>query len=707
MATIRTTAQTCWFPLVLLLLVFLSGCKTPKLKDAELADATGRYHLAASTYSKLYRKTKRNEPEQKAYLAYKAAENYRRLGQVQRALNLYHSALNYGFPDSLVTIAIAQQYHVIGKTKEAKETYERYLALYPNSFWAQQGLQSIEQAQMLSSNPFRFQVTPEKLFTSSRSDFGGAFSAGGDLFYFASSRSRNPDIALSEVTGEKLNHLYISRRNAEGKWQRPDSLAGGVNATHDMGAIALSPDGSTLYYTQVEQSDERAHTAKIYRSSRSGDGGYSSGIMLELWTDTLRMAAQPAIDGSGNTLYFVSQGGYGGKDLYSIPLANIGATVPTNLGPVINTPGDEMYPTMVGDSVLYFASSGHLGLGGLDIYRARLDSTGSWQLTHLGAPINSSADDFAFTPTPVPDEGLAMAGIFSSTRNDGRGYPHLFRFCIASISTLLEGQVFSREGEPIVGAQIQLVSENTPLVPRSVLSRELGRYSMSLEGSTEYLLLAGAPGYLNQYISFQTDPANEDLVYSIDFYLPSRVKPEVFQDIYYDFDKASLRPESRKDLDAMAKILHENPEIIVEISAHADRKGPDAYNIALSERRAQAVVDYLLAQEIAPERLVAKGYGKSHPRSLTPKLKEQYPQLSAYEALTEEIIGQLSGEDQAIADQLNRRTEFRVLETLPSEPEAAPQESIQEEPPTEGSTPNEETDISTTSPTTDEPIIQD
>lgn len=675
MAAKHTTTQTDWHRIgytmrkwygsVLLLpavWLLLPACKTVRVKDAEWAHQAGRYAQAADLYDKLYRRTPRKEPEKKAYFAFKAGENYRLARNVQRAQSAYLSARNYHYPDTILALRIAQMQQIIAKNKNFGKDFQEYLTLVPNDFFASLGVQSADRQSTLKSNPFRFHLRPAKELSSSRSDFGGCFTPDGKAFYFSSARNRDPEVENSLITGEKPNDLYYTAQDAQGKWSKVDSVAGGINTPADEGMPCITPDGSQLYYTYAESDDLYDRTAKIYRSSKSGEGGWSAGTEVKIWSDSLKMAAHPTVSSDGKTLFFVSEGGYGGKDIYSIAIEEIGTSTPTNIGAAINTKGNEISPVMVGDSTLYFASDGHVGLGGYDLYKAQLTSSGSWQVSHLGAPINSPQDDYGIVFNPTPGKEFSAEGYLSSSRSDARGYPHLFSFKQYAIRTTLEGFVFDREENPIQGAIIHLVSEHNPEDQIITSSKEDGYYSIDLEGGTHYVVLAEAENYLNRYSEFKTDPATEDATYQIDFQLASRIRSEVFQDVYYEFDQATLKDESINDLETMVGILKDNPEVRVEISSHADRKGSDAYNLALSNRRAQSVIDYLSTHGIALERLQSKGYGKSRPRVITSRLHQLYPQLQEGTTLDEEFILQQSEEIQALCDQLNRRTEFTVLE---------------------------------------------
>ncbi len=644
--------------------ILVSSCKSGQIKKAELAHRSQRYIEAAQLYHQLYRKAKRQDKEKKAYFAFKSAENYRMAQNPLRAKNAYIAARNYHYPDSILYLRIAQMEQRIGNTKEAIRLYEEFLASYPQDFFARQGLQSCMEQETLQKNPYRYIVAPAKRLSSARSDFGGAFSPDGKAFYFTSSRNRNPEIEKSEITGEKPNDLYFIQQDAKGKWSKVDSVAGGINTPDDEGMPCISSDGTKLYYTFAESNDLYDRTAKIYTASKSGEGGWSKGQQVNIWgdTDSLKMAAHPTLSQSKDKLYFVSEGGFGKKDIYMIEVDKIGAGVPTNVGAAINTSGNEISPTMVGDSTLYFASDGHKGLGGYDLYKAQLNSKGEWSVTHLGSPINSSHDDFAICFNPEPKKENVAEGYFASSRKDMRGYPHLYSFEQKAIRILLKGYVYDRDGEAIQGATIRLVGENTPELENIASSKEDGSYTLELSSATAYVLLAGAEGFLNQYASFETDKEKESATYELDFQLTSRRKAEVFSDIFYAFDSAELLPESKKELLAITKILKENPDVKVELSAHADRKGGEEYNLKLSERRAKSVVDFLVEQGIPAERLVPKGYGEKKPRIVTELLNTYFPYLPIGAEISEELINTLNEEQQEICDRLNRRTEFKVLE---------------------------------------------
>ena len=430
-------------------------------------------------------------------------------------------------------------------------------------------------------------------------------------------------------------------------------MEGELNTELDEGITSFTPDGMTMYLTKARREPNAPTGVEIYTSQRS-DAKWSAPVKFEITADTLSNYGHPAVSPDGRWLYFSSDmpGGSGGYDIWRVNLQERQGSL-ENLGEWINTKGNEMFPYVRSDSLLYFASDGRAGYGGLDIYRAELTKSGGWSVTNMGTPINSSADDFGITFGP------GESGFFSSNRGDNRGYDHIYSFNLPDLKVTVSGWVLDRDEEPVPGAVIRIVGNDGS--NQKQVARDDGSFSFPLDRGVSYVMLAGAKGYLNAKQEFTSDTAEEDAEYGVDFILASITKPVVIENIFYDFDKASLRPESKQALDEMAQVMRDNPNITIEMASHTDRHGTDEYNIDLSSRRARSVIDYLISVGIAPERLQSQGYGESRPKVITKKLAREYPQFAEGTELTEEYILTLSPEDQDAADQINRRTEFQVL----------------------------------------------
>ena len=635
--------------------VLLSGCRSAKLSDADEQYARGEYHAAMLTYKKIYNKlTRREERQQRGVVAFRLGECYRHLNMAANASGAYRNALRYNYPDSMALLYLAQSQHMEGKYKEAIKSYEQFLEKAPKNVLARDGLRGSQNAARIKANPTRYKVAAAKLFNSRRADFCPMFfDAAHDVLYFTSSTEKSKGTAKSEVTGTKNSDIYFSKKNEKGVWQRPEAVDGELNTDFDEGIPSFSPDGTTMYLAKARREENASTSVEIFTSQRS-EAKWSAPVKLEITADTLSAYGDPAVSPDGNWLYFSSDmpGGQGGKDLWRINLKERVGSL-ENLGDVINTPGDERFPYVRSDSVLYFSSNGHAGMGGLDIYRATLTPSGGWNVENMGWPMNSSYDDFGIT------FGDGESGFFSSNRNDARGYDHIYSFVKPELKITISGYVLDRDEEPVPNAVIRIVGDDGS--NQKAIGKTDGTFQFNLQRGVKYVMMAGAKGYMNGKQEFVSDMAEEDAEYAVDFILAAMTKPQVIENIFYDFDKATLRPESKTALDSMVMILKDNPQIVIEMASHTDRWGNDNYNLKLSDRRAQSVVDYLIAAGIDPSRLRPKGYGETRPKTVTKRIARLYPQFKEGDVLNEEYIEKLDKPDQDAADQINRRTEFQVI----------------------------------------------
>lgn len=632
-----------------------SSCGTAKLKTADEQMARGEYFDAAKTYRKVYNKLKaREQRSERGVVAFRMAECYRALGQDARAAAAYQNAIRYGYPDSMAILRMAQCLHGDGKYDRAVKSYEDFLALAPDDATALNGLAGARKAQDIKKNPTRYMVKNAKLFNSRRADFSPMFN--DDVLYFTTTNEKVTGTNRSEITGMKRSDVWMAKKNERGDWQRPEPVEGELNSEMDEGIVSFTSDGSTMYLTRARREPNRTTGVEIWTSQRS-DAKWSAPVKFDVINDTVASFGHPAVSPSGTYLYFTSDmPGEGGKDLWRINLKERAGSL-ENLGKAINTPGDEVFPYMLTDSILFFASDGHPGLGGLDLFRATLTPSGGWLVENMGAPINSEGDDFGITYATPSRE----AGFFSSNRGDGNGRDHIYSFELPDLKILISGWVLDKDEEPVPNAVIRIVGDDGS--NQRAIARPDGSFSFPLQRGVRYVMLAGAKGYLNARQQFTSDSAEEDAEYNIDFILASVNKPNILENIFYDYDKATLRPESKSALDELVGLLNDNPNITVEMASHTDRHGSEEYNIDLSGRRAKSVIDYLIEAGIAPDRLQFQGYGKSRPKVITKRLAREFPQFPEGTMLDENFIETLSEEDQAVADQINRRTEFQVLST--------------------------------------------
>lgn len=646
------------YVLFLLIVSSLYSCKSAKLSDAEEKQRIGEYYEAAAIYRKVYTKTSPKKRDLRGYIAYRMAECNRLINNTGKATSAYMNAIRYDYPDSTVYLRMGQMLQKTGRYPEAIKNYDIYMENDPSNLLAINGIQGCELAPGWKKNPTRYEVRRMDKFNSRRGEFSPMLAGDKyDQLYFASSRSKDKDAKVSAITGQNNNNLFLVKQDEKGAWLAPVELEDEVNTEYDEGTPSFSPDGNTMYYTYCAQDPEGPRTAEIYISTRSS-AKWGKGTRATIVKDSVTALGHPSISPDGKYLYFVSDavGGFGGKDIFRARVAGNDFGPMENLGEEINTPGDEMFPYVRDSVTLYFASNGHPGMGGLDLFKATQDSTGKWNVENLGAPINSMGDDFGITFA-----GKEERGFFCSNRNDARGYDHIYSFELPTITIFIEGIVNDVDEYPIEDATVRIVGKDGLNVKVPV--KKDGTYRVELERDIRYVMMASARGYLNQNYELHTGPEEKNETYIVDFFLSPISKPVVIDNIFYDFDKATLRPESKKALDEMIKMLNDNPNVTIELGAHTDRKGTDQYNERLAQRRAQSVVDYLIAGGIEAARLEAKGYGESVPKTINKKMAKQFDFLKEGDVLTEEFILALPPEQQEIADQINRRTEFKVLRT--------------------------------------------
>lgn len=637
-----------------IVLVVMAGCSGAKLSTANEQMARGEYYDASKTYRKIYnRLTKREERSQRGEVAYKMAECYRRLNMAARASAAYQNAIRYGVTDSMAVLRLAQSLHAEGKYPAAIKSYEEFLTKVPGNPEAVAGLEGARLASEMKANRTRYVIRQSKLLNSRRADFSPMFN--DDVLYFTTTNEKVTGENRSEITGMKKGDIWMSKKNERGEWQRPEPVEGELNSEVEEGICSFSPDGSTMYLTKARREPNANTGVEIYTSQRS-DAKWSAPVKFEITADTVSSYGHPAVSPDGQWLYFTSDmPGIGGRDIWRVNVKERAGSL-ENLGPEINTVGDEMFPYMLTDSVMYFSSNGHPGLGGLDIFCATLGADGHWSVTNMGVPVNSEADDFGITFDRKTDH---PSGYLSSNRGDGRGYDHIYTFELPDLNITISGWVVDRDDEPVPNAVIRIVGNDGS--NQKTIAKNDGSFSFPLQRGVRYVMMAGAKGFLNARQSFTSDTAEEDADYAIDFVLASLTKPNIVENIFYDFDKATLRPESTEALDGLVQMLNDNPNITIEMASHTDRVGTEEYNIDLSKRRAKSVIDYLIEHGIAADRLQYQGYGKSRPKVVTKRINKLYPQFKEGDILNEEYIMGLSPEDQEAADQVNRRTEFHVL----------------------------------------------
>ena len=644
--------------------MLLTGCGADQaLKKGDKFYALGEYYDASTKYRKAYSQTPAKERVQRGRIALKMAECYRRINYTQKAIAAYNNAIRYKQTDSLTQLRLGQQLMKNGNYKEAAKAFQTFIdsadiqQQAANIQLARTGLRSAQQAPEWKKLGSDYTVKRENLFNSRRADYSPML-AGDDSnqLFFTSTRNQAKGDELSGITGTKNADIFYSQKDENGKWQRPEAIDTELNTDFDEGACSFSPDARTMYLTQCKTDPDYPRYATIVTSQRS-DAAWSKAVELQLTRDTLSAYAHPAVSPDGQWLYFSSNmpGGMGGYDIWRVRLTTSGVGGVENVGSPINSPGDELFPTFRPNGDLYFSSDGHEGMGGLDIYIARQKGNG-YTISHPGFPLNSQGDDFGMT-----FEGMKNQGFFSSNRGDGKGWDHIYSFYNPEIIQTVKGWVYEQDGYELTQAVVYMVGNDGTNLKLSVKGD--GSFTQEIKAGVDYVLLGTCKGFLNHQEHIKVEPVKKSEEYVLQFPLASITAPVLIDNIFYDFDKATLRPESAAALDQLVALLKENPNVTIELSAHTDYKGSSEYNKRLSQRRAESVVKYLAEHGIENDRLTPVGYGKEQPKLIRKKVAERYPFLKENDVLTEAYIKTLKDDEQEQCNQLNRRTEFRVLRT--------------------------------------------
>lgn len=668
--------------LLALLMVGLSGCGIKaRIKKADKKFAIGEYYDAADIYKQCYgRISPKTDRSLKARVAFNQAECYRILNN-QRAAQCYQNAIRYKYQDSIVYLRSAQCLQYQGKYKEAEKNYMTYLEAHGDDYVAQAGLYACQQIGEWRKESSRYKVSLSKELNQKRSATFAPMYIGKevDAIMFTSNRqlgSSKQSKKLkrpSPVTGAQYFALFQTRKNAAGEWeeiepaegltaeeqeedenkQQNDSTGQQKNGKAEMGVCCFTADGRTMYFTYSCPVNGQDLGAKIYVSNRAS-GEWGEPQEVKLFKDSSITVGHPALCPTGDTLYFISDapGGIGGKDIWFAEQDGAGWGLPQNMGPRVNTTGDEMYPYVHADGTLYFASNGQPGYGGLDIFKMGRDSI----VYNMGAPFNSNQDDFGITFA-----GDSQDGFFSSNRSNKKGLDEIYSFTLPEMEFIIEGQVTDDKGERISDAGIRLVGDDGTNSKLQV--RRDGIYKIKLNKDVHYVMLCTARGYLNARHSFETTQLKDSKYFTENFTLSPISRPITMDNIFYEFGKWDLTPASETGLQSLIKLLNDNPNITIELSAHTDMVGDSVRNVELSKKRAESVVNYLIKAGIEKERLTPVGYGKNNPVVADKSIHDKYTFIPVDQKLDEEFILSLSKAEQEICNQINRRTEFKVLKT--------------------------------------------
>ncbi|MBN1158934.1 MAG: OmpA family protein [Bacteroidales bacterium] len=633
------------------------------IRAYETFDA-GEYFVAIDQLKDAYQRTA--DRDEKLHFAFYIAESYRITDNPEQAELWYSKVVARDYENPLSLLYYADALLMNEKYEEAKAQYQRYKGIVPDDPRAADGILSCEYALQWTEQPTGYQVEEMKFLNSRYDDFSPYFSRKDyQELYFTTSRDETTGKNEHGATGQEFADIFYSTMDNKGKWSTPLPLGPSVNTEAEEGTPVFTADYTTMYFTRCNISKRKTMGCEIFEAEMDGDR-WTNVRSLQLAPDSI-VIAHPAISGDELTLYFVSDmdgstrtpEGKNSKDIWMItrtdPESEWGK--PVNLGTAVNTPGDELFPFVHADGTLYFSSDGHIGMGGLDIFKAAKNETGQWTVENMRYPINSSADDFG-----IVFEKERESGYFSSSRR-GRTSSDIYSFLLPPLRFSVTGIVKDEKSDEVI-ADVLVKSIGSDGITLETSTGNDGTFRFNLNPGTDYVFITEKDGYLKGKERESTKGLSQNAEFRTEIYMASIETPVEVENIFFDLDKADLRPESMVALDRLVETLNDNPNIVIELGSHTDSRASNEYNDDLSRRRAQTVVNYLIEKGISKDRLIAKGYGETQPKTVDKKDHDAYPFLPVGTVLNENYITNLGDEDrQEMAHFLNRRTEFKVLST--------------------------------------------
>lgn len=640
----------------LLITFLLTGCSmfrtTPGTKTYNL----GKFNKASIALKKEFDGEKRKNL--KGELAFILGESCRKQNQPSKAASAYSKAIRYGYSTEEVYVNWGQALLKIGKTEEAQEAFKKALEIENRNKLARTGLKSCE---LILNNQIQtaYKIDRIKQLNSKHSNYSVAFDGENyDHIYFTSMRYSGKSRAKSAITGQGVAHLYESKKNTKGEWTKPEKLPEPLNSPYEEGTPYITPSGKEMYITRCVLDKTKIVEGQIYKMVKSA-GIWSEPTKIELGGDSI-LFAHPALSQDEKTLYFASDmtGGRGGKDIWKITKAEGDEWgKPINLGFPINTAGDEMFPYIKEDETLYFASDGHPGFGGLDIYKTTVDSIGELTVQNLGTPINSSADDFGITFM-----GKSENGFFSSSRENTKGIDNIYSFILPELQFDLSLKVVNdRTQQPIKNSYLKLIGSDGTQLKVAIPSD--GKLKLGLIKNCDYTMLIAAKGYMYQREKFTTSGLSSSKTIDFSYSLLPIDQAFALDDINFTTASSELTTTPEATISKLITLLNSNKEITLEISGYTDFTKEDNIDTEISTKRAQFIANQLIAKGTEANRIITKGYGNSIPLKVDERMVINNKFLKKGEVITEKTLSQLRSQKEiAAANQLLRRVEVKVIQ---------------------------------------------
>lgn len=615
----KICAAAILLPALLLSVSPVLGQEQPDLRQ-KAQELYNRYEYAnaATLYEKLAgRKKPRLEDLERLAYCYLQMDDY------AAAERWYGRIVRDGKAGDPLLLQYAEVLKSNGKYAEAKQQLETYAKRTGNREEVAVQIAGCDSAIAWLASPTAHELRNEAVNTT-LSEFS-AFPVGDSVYYAGEPEGHDRQYGW---TGRSYLRVYTAARGADNALSGASAVAGQVNdGSYHIGPVAASADGNTLFVTRTYPGKDGAkvkehhrryltHKLELYIHTHNPDG--SASIEPFPYNNVKEYSVgHAALSTDGMTLYFVSDmpGGQGGTDIwYSERRADGSWDKPVNAGAMVNSTGDELFPNIGPGGTLYFSSDGFAGMGGLDVFRSE-GRKGTWSRPeNLRHPVNSPGDDFAYLTTSDDEE--RVMGYLSSNRQGGKGGDDIYSFVMGKpkIIIILQGTASDRKtGDRLAEVSVTLFDGEREIVGRK-LSDGSGRFEFELERGKSYRVVGEKAKYKGDSANVTTvgivrsDTLDVALLLDPHFEVGKTFE---LKNIYYDFDKHNIRPDAARVLNELVAILEEYPTLKIELSSHTDSRGSDSYNEALSQRRAQAAVDYLVSRGIGRGRMVAKGYGET------------------------------------------------------------------------------------------------
>ncbi len=607
------------------------------MQKADTAFVHGEFSTAIERYQKLLKKNKDFQSLKEIY--YKLGTSLYSINKYREAKDWTEKAIEEGYSDAKVFLQYGEILVLLSDYKAAKGAFQQYINRSgDNSINSK--IVSCDFALSGKKSLVPIEIKNITELNSAYSEFGLALIK--DKLIFASSRYNEND-KFDNYTGQGFSDIYESGLGTlSNKWKEPTKLKGDINTKYNDGTFTYNSKSNIGYFMQCNGvSGNKENCSIFYSTYNEKDNSWCKSKQFD-YSPLNSSVGHPAITSDGNTLFFVSDmpGSFGGKDIWMISKKDGVWGQPLNAGNIINTAGNEVFPFIAGDSLLFFSSNYHPGYGGLDIFYVKIKNNSiTGPVTNMLAPINSSTDDFSIVLGKT-----ILEGYFCSNREGGKGQDDIYSFNRAPLILNAIGIIVDAESnKPVSNVTVYFKGDNG--IIDSITTGSSGEFNFkNLKPDLKYAVTAVKEGFFSDSKNISTIGVKENMEFSkktgvdLDFGLLKISKKEiVIPNISYDFNQSELKAESKIELDKLARILVETPKVIIEISAHTDEKGGDEYNLSLSQKRAQNVVNYLSSKGVSETRMVAKGYGESQPLKKNAQTEENHA--------------------------LNRRTTFKVIKT--------------------------------------------